>query len=241
MTIQEALDLIENEEKGVLKMPHDIKSDNWSLCTDIMKLLQAKTFFKKRKMFNIIKNDDKVFRLEKNFIKYRKSKGCYTQYHIETQCGEGDFCKFSDLITTSFPLPDYQCYSNALKLCMRLHEPKTRMQTGVMFVDGMPYLHSIPIIDVEDKSLYIDSLFKMAMSVDLYQGIFNFQPLNEIDGQKVRDDHDLRIKYSKFCKAQNITESDERFYPNWQGIYAFADEDVMRHIRATLGEQSSLQ
>ena len=47
MTIQEALDLIENEEKGVLKMPHDIESDNWSLCTDIMKLLQAKTFFKK--------------------------------------------------------------------------------------------------------------------------------------------------------------------------------------------------
>ena len=135
----------------------------------------------------------KFLGLKKKNIKHLKSKGYYTQYHIETQFGEGDFCRFSDLIKTPFPLPDYYCYSNALKLCLHLQEEKMRMHTGVMYVDGRPYLHSIPIIDVEDKSLYIDSLFKMAMSVDLYQGIFNFQPLNEIDGQKVRDDHDLRI------------------------------------------------
>lgn len=128
-------------------------------------------------------------------------------YHITTQFGSGNFLHSSNFLVGENL--DYIkkrfCFQNVYEFAKR-HSKKCEMLAGLAYRD-YPFLHSVILVD----DYVLDFNYDLAMSKDLYFKLFNFEVLNRVDSDYVKENMALINPDSKFLKMGRIAYGDVVF------------------------------
>lgn len=197
MKIEEFKKLYDDEKNNLLRYPTN--KDIETLCMEDKYVLR----FLIEEYFSVRDDEEYIKDVEKLFKKKFKLKGKGTKEDpitINANFGSGSFMHFSEFFNKEVPqfFKKNYCYQNAYEFAKQSKE-KCKILSGIAFRD-YPFLHSVILVN----GYILDFNYNLAMSKNLYLNLFNFETLNQINGEDVKSNKALFNKNNKFLKENKI-------------------------------------